>query len=428
MPTNLQPESTVSSVVLPSTGTLTDVEGTLAYGIYTSAGITSAGVRSFLSGAVDQVAYVYNKLGGNVLDLEITPSNVYNAYEEACLEYSYLLNTHQAKNVLSDMLGNSTGSFNQDGEFTAYGKGVDVKPNLKFPRFQLGYATHISRGASLHVPVGASQRIYSASFSPVRNQQDYDLQAIIYSASIEAGNPNAVPYFGKIGKTGITIQKVYYKTPGSMWQFFGGYPVGTVGNLSTYGMYADDSTFQLVPAWQNVLQAYAFKEDMHVRASHYSFKINDNRLRIFPIPDGQYPEKFWIDFRVSEDAFDEQPDRKYGADGVNNINSLPFPNVPYININSIGKQWIRRFALSLSKETLGQVRSKLASIPIPGNDVTLNGPALISESKEEQNSLREELKGVFDELVYGKLAEGDSAMQASVQEVLSKIPQGIYVG
>ena len=47
--------------------------------------------------------------------------------------------------------------------------------------------------------------------------------------------------------------------------------IGAVGNLSTYGMYADDSQFQLVPAWQNVLQAYAFEEDMNVRASHLFF-------------------------------------------------------------------------------------------------------------------------------------------------------------
>ena len=49
---------------------------------------------------------------------------------------------------------------------------------------------------------------------------------------------------------------------------FGGTSVGTVGNLSTYGMYADDANFQIVPAWQNVLQAYAYEEDMNVRASH----------------------------------------------------------------------------------------------------------------------------------------------------------------
>ena len=419
MPTNLQPASTLSAVVLPATGTHSDVLSALAYGIYTTS--------SFVSGAVDQVAYVYNKLGGNVLDLEITPNNVYNAYEEACLEFSYLINTHQAKNVLSDMLGNSTGSFNEDGEFTEYDKGLGVKPNLKFPRFQLGYATHIGRGASLHAGVGASQQIFSASFTPRRSVQDYDLQDIIYSASVDGTSAGSL-FTGSVGKNAITIQKVYYKTPRASWRFFGGVAVGTVGNLSTYGMYADDSTFQLVPAWQNILQAYAYDEDMHVRASHYSFKINDNKLRIFPTPNGNWPSKFWVDFRVSEDAFDEQADRKYGTDGVNSMNTLPFPNVPYININSIGKQWIRRFALSLCKETLGQVRSKLASIPIPGNDITLNGPALVSEAKEEQTALRDELKTVLDEMVYGKLAEGDSALQASVNETLAKIPHGIYVG
>ena len=416
MPTNLQPKSTVSAVVLTSTGSTDDVLSSLSYGIYT----TSA----FISGAVDQVAYTYNKLGGRVLDLEITPAIVYNSYEEACLEYSYLINTHQAKNVLSDLLGNTTGSFDEDGEFTEYANGLDQNPNLKFPRFQLGYATHVGRGVSLHAGVGASQTIFSASFDAVRDQQDYDLQAIIYSASLDAGTA----FSNSVGKNAITIQRVYYKTPAAMWNFFGGMPVGTVGNLSTYGMYADDSQFQLVPAWQNVLQAYAFEEDMNVRASHYSFRINNNKLRIFPTPQGFNPRKFWVDFRVAEDAFFEDEDRKYGADGVNNMNTLPFPNVPYKHINSIGKQWIRRFSLSLAKETLGQVRSKLASIPIPGNEVTLNGPALISEAKEEQSALREELKTVLDEMAYGALAEGDAQMMNNLQEVVGKIPMGIYVG
>ena len=417
MPTNLQPASTVSALVLPSTGTHSDVTGALAYGIYTTA--------PFVSGAVDQVAYTYNKLGGNILDLEITPNNVYNAYEEACLEYSYLINTHQAKNVLSDLMGNTTGSFNEDGEFSAYSNGgTDQKPNLKFPRFQLGYATHLGRGVSMHAGVGSSQRIFSASFDLQDEVQDYDLQAVIYSASLEAGSH----FENNVGTSAITIQKVYYKTPKASWRFFGGTTAGAVGNLSTYGMYADDSTFELIPAWQNTLQAMTYEQDLNVRASHYSYKLNDNRIRVYPVPNGQDPKRLWVDFRVSEDAFQEQADRKYGADGVNNISTLPFPNVPYLNINSIGKQWIRRFALSLVKETLGQVRSKLSSIPIPGNDINLNGGALISEAKDEQNSLREELKAVLDELVYGKLAEGDAQLQNSLEEVVKHIPAGIYVG
>ena len=414
MPVNLQPASQTSALVLPSTGTHADVAGVLAYGIYSDS-------TSFISGAVDQVAYIYNKLGGNVLDLELQPKNVYNAYEESCLEYSYLVNTHQAKNVLSDMLGNTTGTFDQDGELSGT---YQTKANLKFPRFQLGYATHIGRGVGVHVSIGATQTIYSASFSASRDVQDYDLQAIIYSSSLESDKP----YYNKIGSSSITIQEVYYKTPRAAWRFFGGSSVGTVGNLSTYGMYADDSNFQIVPSWQNVLQAYAYEEDMRVRASHYSFEINNNKLRIYPTPDGTNPDKFWVRFRAAEGAFDEEEDRKYGADGVNNMNALPFPNIPYENINSIGKQWIRRFALSLAKEVLGQVRSKLGSIPIPGNDITLNGPALISEAKEEQSTLREELKTVLDEMVYGKLAAGDAAMQASINGVFKNIPHGIYVG
>jgi hypothetical protein len=415
MPTNLQPSSTTSAVVLPSTGAPGDVQAALAYNIYTT--------DAFYSGAADQVAYTYQKLGGQVLDLEITPSNVYNAYEEACLEYSYLVNTHQSKNVLSSLLGNTTGSFDQDGEFSDYEPGTDEKPNLKYPRFQLGYIRNVGDSIGTLAGIGGNQTVYSASFETTEDVQDYDLQKIIYTASLDASSP----FHDKVGKKAITIQKVYYKTPAAMWNFYGGYAIGAVGNLSTYGMYADDSAFQLVPAWQNVLQAYAFEEDLHVRASHQSFKINNNKLRIFPAPKGVV-HTYWVDFRVAEDAFTEDSDRKYGADGVNNMNTLPFPNIPYENINSIGKQWIRRFALSLEKETLGQVRSKLASIPIPNNDITLNGPALVSEAKEEQTNLRTELKEALDQMVYAALAEQDQRLQNSVADVVQKIPTGIYVG
>jgi transcription termination factor NusB len=94
----------------------------------------------------------------------------------------------------------------------------------------------------------------------------------------------------------------------------------------------------------------------------------------------------------------------------------------------MGKQWIRRFALSLSKEMLGQVRSKFASIPIPGEAVTLNGEALITQAKEEQEKLREELKTLLDELTYNKLAEVDAAIMDNSNKILQQIPGAIYVG
>jgi len=82
----------------------------------------------------------------------------------------------------------------------------------------------------------------------------------------------------------------------------------------------------------------------------------------------------------------------------------------------------------LSKEMLGHVRSKFASIPIPGNDVSLNGSDLISQAKEEQTALRDELKTVLDEMTYGELMSGDAEMVENSNKVQSNVPMLIYSG
>ena len=110
------------------------------------------------------------------------------------------------------------------------------------------------------------------------------------------------------------------------------------------------------------------------------------------------------------------------------MNTLPFENIPYQNINAIGKQWIRRFALALTKEILGQVRSKFGSVPIPGADITLNGAALITEGREEQEKLREELKTTLDELTYSKLIEKDASVTDAARSIQEKVPLPIIVG
>ena len=92
----LTPASTISAIVLPATGSNINVNDSVPYKIYSDESSPMYSSQ-FISGAVDQVSYVYKKLGGDVLDLEITEGNVYASYEEAVLEYSYLVNIHPAK-------------------------------------------------------------------------------------------------------------------------------------------------------------------------------------------------------------------------------------------------------------------------------------------------------------------------------------------
>ena len=214
-----------------------------------------------------------------------------------------------------------------------------------------------------------------------------------------------------------------------MWRFYGYYGgLNTVGNLHQYGQFSDDSSYELVPAWQNKSQAMAFEDNLYTRTSHYSYEIKDNKLRIFPDVTTAHPTKMWVEFSINSDPWEITEEYVDNSAGINNMNTLPFENVPFQNINSIGKQWIRRFALALTKEMLGQVRGKFNTIPIPGESVTLNHSELLSQGKEEQEKLREELKTVLDEMVYHKLAEQEAAVSDNVNKVNATIPGGIYVG
>ena len=136
----------------------------------------------------------------------------------------------------------------------------------------------------------------------------------------------------------------------------------------------------------------------------------------------------WVQFNIEKDGWREDSDRKFGAMGINNMNTLPFDNIPFKNINAIGKQWIRMYALALSKEVLGQVRGKFSAIPIPGESVTLNSGDLLNQSKAEQGELKQELKTILDEMTYKVMAEKDAAMMEATSKVLEDIPLLIYQG
>ena len=417
----LNPASTINSNVLPVTGSPANVAATLPFGIYTS--------DAFLSGASDQVAYTYKKLGGDVLDIELAEGSVYSAYEEAVLEYSYLVNLHQSKNALPSLLGAQTASFDQDGQIIPGHalSGSDIE--LTYPRFDYGFARRVSERSVTETGLGGTLPIYSASFDRIDSQQDYDLQNIISSSAVTDA---AAPYFGEVDDKRVIIRKVFFKTPRAMWRFYGYYGgFSVVGNLRTYGQYSDDSTFEIVPAWQNKLQAMAYEDALWTRISHYSYEIKNNNIRIFPTPDTTSPEKFWVYFTIDNqfEPWDEgtgQP--RSGVNGINNMNQLPFNNIPYNKINSIGKQWIRRFGLALTKEILGQIRGKFASVPIPGESITLNASDLLGQARTEQDSLREELKTILDEVTYVEMAATDSTLQDSTAKVLQNVPNGIYVG
>jgi hypothetical protein len=339
---------------------------------------------------------------------------------------------HQGKNILSDALGKLTGTFDHNGKIVS----GPASASLQYPRVTLSYANKVGDAAATMAGVGGTTRIYSASFTTVKNQQDYDLQSIISAASNTGldDTGGAVPYAGKVGNSRIIIDKVFYRSPIAMWRFYGYYGgMGVVGNYSTYGQYADDSTFEVVPTWQNKLQAIMYEDSLYTRVSHYSYEIIDNKLRLYPSPRGDdnfagYLDRIWVRFRIADNSWGEDGSTNTGVEGVNNINTLPFDNIPYENINSMGKQWIRNYALALCKEMLGQIRGKFQTVPIPGESVTLNYSALLSEAQKEKDDLRQKLTDMLKEIEYTELAKKDQEKVVAAEETLRRSPLPIFVG
>ena len=174
-----------------------------------------------------------------------------------------------------------------------------------------------------------------------------------------------------------------------------------------------------------------YEDSLFTQTSHYSYELIDNKLRLYPTPghwDISDMDRMWVRFYVMPDAWDSNSNMVDGTEGVNNVNTLPFSNLPYTNINSMGKQWIRKYCLALCKEMLGQIRGKFTTMPIPGDSVTLNHSELLSQAKDEQTELKDKLVEMLKEMEYGSLAKQDSEKTEAVATTFKNSPLPIFVG
>ncbi len=109
-------------------------------------------------------------------------------------------------------------------------------------------------------------------------------------------------------------------------------------------------------------------------------------------------------------------------------NKMKFNFIQYSNINDVGKQWIRKYTLALSKELLGAIREKYNSIPIPDGEVSLDGAALRAEAQVEKDALVTQLRENLEELSRKNVMENKAHESDHQQEMLRKVPLKIYVG
>lgn len=225
-------------------------------------------------------------------------------------------------------------------------------------------------------------------------------------------------------ETKIKINEVFHFSPQAAYRFFDTTSaINYLNNQFSFESFTPETVFYVLPVFEDLLRAGQLDISNRVRRSNFSYKLQGQDLRIFPQPTQENPQNLFVKFSFPNDPF--RPNLPYDDDtilGVSNLSNVPFGNIEYSKINQMSRHWIRQYTLALSRETLGLIRSKFGSVPIPGSDVQLNGTDLISQGREDRQRLAESLSETLDKLTYQKLLEADAAQSESMMNILKRVP------
>jgi len=220
----------------------------------------------------------------------------------------------------------------------------------------------------------------------------------------------------------MKIMEVYHFSPQAAYRFFDTTSaINYLNNEFSFESFTPETVFYVLPVFEDVLRGGQMDISNRVRRSNFSYRTQGTKIRIFPTPTQDDPKSLWFRVGFGSDPFD--PAYNDGTvDGVSMPSNIPFSWIQYATINSMGRQWIFDYTLSTSKELLGLVRSKFSQVPIPGGDLQLNGGDLISQGREDQGKLKDNMKEWLESLTYEKMVEGEANKAENLQKVLRTIP------
>jgi len=362
---------------------------------------------SFQIDAPKTADWCAKRLGYPIIDVELTSGSFFACFEEATSEYGAQVNQFNIRNNLDILKGAATGSnYSQ--------KLVDGSSVPTIFRMSQSYGTLSG--------VGGNVDIKKAYIEVTAGVQKYDLTTLSYDAATSQSLSSSVQR---------DVVRVFYEAVPAITRFFDPYSVGAQGTLNLmselgFGQFSPAAQFLMMPLYEDVLRMQQIEFNDHIRKSAFTFNIVNNKLEIFPVPTDGTRSKIYYEY-FERDAFENNS--SIVQDGVvADYSNIRYDFIPYIKINEVGKQWIRKYTLALSKELLGAIREKYSTIPIPDAEVSLDGAALRAEAQVEKDALILQLRENLEELGRKNQFEIRKNEADYHQDMLRKIPLKLYVG
>jgi hypothetical protein len=375
-------------------------------GIHPDSGSTPFGLydsdSTFQSDAPKFAKWCAQRLGYPIMAVELQDIQFYACFEESISEYSSQVNQFNIRENLLSLRGQATGSSVTHKRVT---------PNL-------ADAIRIAEQYGTEAGVGGTVDYKSGSIDITSGSQVYDLNTL-YADVSESGQA-------------IEIRKVFYEATPAIHRYFDPYAGTGAGSYNMldgfgWGNMTPAVQFMMMPIYADLLRVQAIEFNDQIRKSANTFELRNNKIRIFPNPTSNY--KLYFEYILKSDR-DDPTQTAYGetSNVVSDFSNVPYDNMEYQFINDVGKQWVRKYGLALSKELLGMVRSKYGSIPVPNAETTLDGDTLRGEATTEKEALVTELRENLEASSRKLMLEADSEEATRLQEKLSKVPLPIYIG
>ena len=357
----------------------------------------------------DKVAkFCAQRLGYPIENVELQDINFYTAFEEAVTVYgNELYAFKQREDYLS--LEGSPNSYSNLAT-------IDFSSSLITPN--MGPIIRLSEQYGTEAGVGGDVTWYSSSVVLTASIQDYDLNTWAESAGLTGSD--------------VEIKRVFFEGPPAINRFYDPYNstgTGMIGMMDAFGWggYSPAITFLLMPLNFDAARMQQIEMNDMLRRSHYSFQLINNKLRIFPVPgEDDTGGQLWFQYLLKSERISDNITK--GDNNIVNISQMPYRNVPYSSVNSVGRSWVFEYTLALAKEMLGLVRNKYSQIPIPGAEVRLNGDTLITSATSEKDNLTTRLRDYFDQTSRQSMLERRQAESVARKSELGEVPMTIFIG
>lgn len=361
----------------------------------------------FQTDADNVVTFVTRRLGWPIEVVELQPIQIYTAFEEAVTVYGNEVYQFQIRENMLSMEGNHTGS----GPY-----------NQKLMTPSLGGIVRLASNYGEEAGVGGNTTWYSGSVMLKAGQQAYDLNVWAQQSASIAPNDY------------IEVKRVFFEAPPASMRYFDpyvgiGYSYEGLLNSFGFGAYSPAITFLLMPVFFDLQRIQAIELNDQVRKAAFSFEIQNNILKIFPLPLIDFP--LWIQYVKGSER-----DSSVGGlnasgsamtDLITNPSNVPYENPNYNYINSVGRMWIYQYTLALCREILGYVRGKYSTVPIPGSEVTLNQADLLQDARQTKEALLIQLRESLAETGRQKQLEKQAENADNLNKTLANVPMGLYI-